>query len=57
MEITRKMNDKVNELNKEELKKRIEALKNALKRLHEGTDLKEVLKVLKTPKYSFFPLQ
>lgn len=42
MEITRKMDDKVNELNKEELKKRIEALKNALKRLHEGADPKEV---------------
>ncbi len=46
MEITGKMNGKVNELNKE-LKERVESLKNALRRLHEGANLKEVKEGIK----------
>jgi len=41
------MSNKVNELKKKELTKRVTALKNALRRLHEGADPKEVKEEIK----------
>jgi len=41
------MSSKVNKLNKEELAERVAALKNALRRLHEGADPKEVKEEIK----------